>query len=72
MVQLLSLAASGTMIVLAIMTIVSTARSQLPYIARALGADGIDLPPRQSTRSPRPRIMRPLGLAKLAPLRIAA
>ena len=60
MIQLLSLAMFATVMVVAIMAIISTVKAELPYIARALGADGVVLPPRQSTREPRARVTRPL------------
>ncbi len=72
MMQLLSLAMSAAILWVAIMAIIATVRTELPYIIRALGGDGVALPPLQSTRAPRVRITRRLRVATQRSLRAAA
>ena len=70
--QLLSLAMFAAVMWIAITAIIATVRAELPYIIRALGGDGVALPPLQSTRAPRVRITRRLRVAGQRSLRAAA
>ena len=70
--QLLSLAMFAAVMWIAITAIIATIRAELPYIIRALGGDGVALPPLQSTRAPRVRITRRLRVAGQRSLRAAA
>ena len=72
MMQLLSLAMFAAVMWIAITAIIATIRAELPYIIRALGGDGVALPPLQSTRAPRVRITRRLRVAGQRSLRAAA
>ena len=72
MMQLLSLAMFAAVMWIAITAIIATVRAELPYIIRALGGDGVALPPLQSTRAPRVRITRRLRVAGQRSLRAAA
>ena len=70
--QLLSLAAVATVMGVSVAAIIATVKAELPYIRRALGADGYALPPLNSTRAPRIRVTRQLRMTGRKSLRAAA
>ncbi len=72
MIQLLSLAMFATVLMVAIMTIVATIKAEMTHIVRALGANGVAMPPLRSTRAPRARITRRPRAMDRASLRAAA
>ena len=79
MLQFLSLALFGSLLVASTAVIVATAKAELPYILRALGIDpapaamrSLPQPPLHSAPASRVRVIRPLSPAARPSLRAAA
>ena len=72
MLQFLSLVLFSAVIVISLAAIVATIKAELPHILRALGIDPAPLPPLNTTREPRVRVIRQAKLTPRASLRAAA